>query len=322
MMGAMEDAIDAGRRALKIAAEIDDGELARMTNFFVATVHHARGEFRAAESCCRASFLPLDGDLTPERARAFSRWASTGRSWLAWSLESLGDFDEALARGREALQIVVAREEPATEAAVSCLLANVHLSLGDSAQAIPLLERALGLCRSHDVSDWLGPVAMRLGFAHSLEGRLTQGLALLEEGDAHCARIGGITGHATRLAGFAQSYLLAGRRADAEATALRGLRTARKHQQHAGEAMCLRALAMVAATDPTGIDAAEEYSMQARDLAASLEMRPLVAHCHADLARLYRSAGKPDQAGQHLATALAMYREMGMDRWIEQARTE
>jgi hypothetical protein len=51
-------------------------------------------------------------------------------------------------------------------------------------------------------------------------------------------------------------------------------------------------------------------------------MRPLVAHCHFGLGKLYRRAGKGEQAREHLTTATTMYREMGMTYWLEQAEAE
>jgi hypothetical protein len=45
----------------------------------------------------------------------------------------------------------------------------------------------------------------------------------------------------------------------------------------------------------------------------------LVAHCHLGLGKLYRRTGKREQAQEHLTTATAMYREMGMTYWVEQA---
>jgi hypothetical protein len=48
----------------------------------------------------------------------------------------------------------------------------------------------------------------------------------------------------------------------------------------------------------------------AMTLAAEFEMRPLVAHCHFGLGRLYRRTGNPAQAQEHLTTATAMYGEM------------
>ena len=51
-------------------------------------------------------------------------------------------------------------------------------------------------------------------------------------------------------------------------------------------------------------------------------MRPLIAHCHLGLGKLYRRTGKPEQAQEHLRTATAMYREMDMRFWLEQAEAE
>jgi hypothetical protein len=51
-------------------------------------------------------------------------------------------------------------------------------------------------------------------------------------------------------------------------------------------------------------------------------VRPLVAHCHLGLGKLYRRTGKQQQAQEHLATAASIYREMGMLFWLEQAETE
>jgi len=54
-------------------------------------------------------------------------------------------------------------------------------------------------------------------------------------------------------------------------------------------------------------------------LADELEMRPLVAHCHLGFGKLYGRTGKRQVAREHLTTAAAMYREMDMRFWLEQA---
>ena len=46
-------------------------------------------------------------------------------------------------------------------------------------------------------------------------------------------------------------------------------------------------------------------------------MRPLVAHCHLGLSKLYRRTGKPEHARENLTTATTMYREMDMGFWPE-----
>jgi hypothetical protein len=51
-------------------------------------------------------------------------------------------------------------------------------------------------------------------------------------------------------------------------------------------------------------------------------MRPLVAHCHLGLGKLYWRAQKRDQADGHLTTATTMFREMDMGFWLERAEAE
>ena len=51
-------------------------------------------------------------------------------------------------------------------------------------------------------------------------------------------------------------------------------------------------------------------------------MRPLVAHCHLGLGKLYRRTGKREQAREHLATATTTYRDMDMRFWLGPALAE
>jgi hypothetical protein len=50
--------------------------------------------------------------------------------------------------------------------------------------------------------------------------------------------------------------------------------------------------------------------------------RPLIAHCHLGLGKLYRRTDKREWAREHLATAMAMYRDIGMTYWLEKAEAE
>jgi hypothetical protein len=70
------------------------------------------------------------------------------------------------------------------------------------------------------------------------------------------------------------------------------------------------------------VENAEASYRQAMALAHELGMRPLVAHCHFGLGKLYSHAGKRHEAQEHLATAGTMYGEMGMRYWLEQAEAE
>lgn len=59
-----------------------------------------------------------------------------------------------------------------------------------------------------------------------------------------------------------------------------------------------------------------------REAANFFDLRPLVARCHHGLGKLYLQAGRPDQAGEQLAVATTMYRDMEMRFWLEQADAE
>ena len=74
--------------------------------------------------------------------------------------------------------------------------------------------------------------------------------------------------------------------------------------------------------DQPDFEKAEDSYRQSLGLATELGMRPLVAHCHLGLGKLYRRTGKRDQAHEHLTAATTMYREMDMRFWLEQAEAE
>jgi Tetratricopeptide repeat len=66
----------------------------------------------------------------------------------------------------------------------------------------------------------------------------------------------------------------------------------------------------------------EAHYRQALALAEPRGMRPLLAHCHLGLGKLYHRTDKREPAREHLATATTMYRELGMTYWLEKAEAE
>ena len=100
----------------------------------------------------------------------------------------------------------------------------------------------------------------------------------------------------------------------------RGTALTRRLGARGSEAHALCLAGDVASTG--GAEDADGYYREALALAGELGMRPLVAHCHLGLGKLYRRTGKEDQAREHLTTATTMYREMDMRFWLEQAAME
>src|SRR5437667_11083887 len=74
--------------------------------------------------------------------------------------------------------------------------------------------------------------------------------------------------------------------------------------------------------DPLEVGEAEHRYRQALALATDLGMRPLVAHCHLGLGKLYRRTGNRSHAQEHLTTATTMFHEMDMRVSVEKAEAE
>jgi hypothetical protein len=79
---------------------------------------------------------------------------------------------------------------------------------------------------------------------------------------------------------------------------------------------------IAAQREPPEVEIAETYYRQAIALAEELGLRPLLGRSHLGLGTLYRRTGKRQQAQQHLITATAMFRDMGMTYWLEKAEAE
>ncbi|MBI3065539.1 MAG: tetratricopeptide repeat protein [Deltaproteobacteria bacterium] len=132
-----------------------------------------------------------------------------------------------------------------------------------------------------------------------------------------------LEGQSLRTISLSEAYLLTGREADARAAAQRALGLARQHKERGHEAYTLLLLGEIAAReDSLDIGKAENHYRQALALAEALGMRPLIAHCHVGLGKLYRRTGDLEQARMHLTKGVAMMREMDMGLWLERAEAE
>jgi tetratricopeptide (TPR) repeat protein len=153
-------------------------------------------------------------------------------------------------------------------------------------------------------------------------GRLDEAFPLFQQAAEETAALQFFFGHALRVAWEAEAHLLASRMAQARGAA-QALGLARQHKERGHEAWVLRLLGEVA-SHLAALDAgqARAHYTEALDLANQLGMRPLVAHCHLGLGKLYRRTGRREQASEHLTTATTLYREMDMRFWLEKAEAE
>ena len=120
-----------------------------------------------------------------------------------------------------------------------------------------------------------------------------------------------------------EACLLAHQFEEALAIGDRALQVSRERSERGYEAWVLRFLGEVASHhDPLELMTAEGHYRQALALADELSMRPLVAHCHFGLGKLYRRAGDGVKTREYLITSAGMYREMDMGFWLAHTEAE
>jgi len=322
MAGDPDRALELAQRALVLATAHDDVTLQAWSALRLGIVWQTIGDYRRVIEYLGRIVEALQGDRRYERLETGLLTSVYAQDRLVWSLAELGEFAEAMARADEAVRVAREIDHASSLVVGYRSLGLVSLRRGELMQAIPPLERSVELCRTIPVPALFDVSAAYLGYTYALSGRLREGVALLEEALADPAATG-IANHSLFLAHLGEAHLLAGRRDDASEVARHALDLAHRQKERGNEAWVRRLLGeIVARADPLDMKAADAHYRQALARAGELGMRPLVAHCHLGLGKLYRRTGTREQAREHLTTATTMYREMGMRFWLDQAELE
>jgi class 3 adenylate cyclase/tetratricopeptide (TPR) repeat protein len=319
LRGAYDQAITAAQRALTLATAGGDAVLHALENQHLGRAYQAQGDYRRAIDCLGQTVAFFDGVRRHERFGQVTLPSVLSHAYLATCHAELGMFAEGRALGEEGLRIAEAVAHPGSLMYAAHGIGMLSLRQGDLPRALPLLERAVGLCHEADLPAYFSWTAAALGAAYTLGGRVADAVPLLTQAieQAIAMEMGGFQGLCRLSLGEAQ--MLAGRLEEAHALAERALGHAREHQERGNEAYALHLLGEIAAhRDPPENEPAAAHFRQALALAEELGMRPLVAHCHRDLGMLYAMLGQPAQARTALLTAIEMYRVMDMTFWLPQ----
>jgi len=320
LAGDHDQAIGAGERALAITAGLGDIALEACATVRLAFPYYCHGDYRRALDLTRRNIEVLTGDFMYQAFTGPSLTSVLSRHWLVRCLSETGEFREALTRAKEAVRIAEAVDNANSLAFAREGLGGLYLQRGDLSEAVAVLEAAVQLCRATDINQTFPWAAARLGLAYDLCGLASQSLRLREQA-VESTKGFGERSRIISLAG--EGYLLDGQIGDATKLAEEALRLSRTSKERGFEAWALRLLGEISARrDPPEVERAESHYREALVLATELGMRPLVAHCHLGLGKLYRRTGKRQEAQEHLTTATTMYREMDMRFWLEKAEAE
>ncbi len=318
--GMHDQAIAFAERALELATAEGELVLQALAIQYLGRPYQAQGDYRRAMDCFRQSVTSLEGARRRERFGQAHLPAVFSRALLAWCHAELGMFAEGRGLGDEGLRIAEAVGHRNSILFASWAIGLLSLRQGDLPRALPLLERSVELCLEAEFPSWFPWMAAALGAAYALTGRLADAMPLLTRAIQQATATQRVIDETVCGLSLGEVYALAGRLEEAHALAEHVLALAREHKERSNQAYALRLLGEIAARrDPPESESAESHYRQALTLAEDLGMRPLMAHCHLGLGKLYATIGRHAEARAELSAAVELYRAMDMTFWLPEA---
>jgi tetratricopeptide (TPR) repeat protein len=152
------------------------------------------------------------------------------------------------------------------------------LRRGDLSRALPLLERAVGICDEADLPVYFPGIAAALGAAYTLARRVADAVPLLTQALEQTIVQGMVDEQVSCSIALGEAQVLAGHLEAAHTLAERALTQARAHQERGHEAYALRLLGDITRhRDPPDSELAEAHYRQALPWPRSWAC-PLQAH--------------------------------------------
>jgi class 3 adenylate cyclase/tetratricopeptide (TPR) repeat protein len=322
-MRQLDTAIEWGERAVQLANQLEQPDLVVLSSILAGEVLLLAGQFGACVAMQRRSIELLQGELQYQRFGMTGLPAAFSRGITAFCLAELGEFAEARADSAEAIHLAQEINHPYTLEMVFLYDGFLHLTQGQLQEAVASLRQAIDLCNAWNFPVLRITATARLGYAHVLSGYVELGIPLLEQATAQADAAGRHYEHATIVAWLAHAYLLAGRPEEAVKEAKRAYELAEASKQQAKIAHTLRILGeMHAAGDSSQLDEAKRYFVRALHLAIELGMRPLQAHCHLGLSRVYERQNLVADAKEHITEAVCLYKTLEMGSWLREAERQ
>jgi DNA-binding winged helix-turn-helix (wHTH) protein/tetratricopeptide (TPR) repeat protein len=239
-MGAYHQAIAYAQRTLILATADGEIVLQALANLYLGNSYQYQGDYPRAIHCFRQIVAALKGVQRRERFGQVNPPAVLCRAHLAWCHAELGTFPEGRALGEEGLRIAEAVASPVSVMYAAWGIGLLALRQGDLPRALPVLERAVAICRDADLPNYFPRVAPTLGAAYTLCGRIDDAVPLLERGMEQAMALERVDLQAFCRLALGEAYLLAGHLEEAQVLAEGALAPARGYKERGNQAYALR----------------------------------------------------------------------------------
>jgi class 3 adenylate cyclase/tetratricopeptide (TPR) repeat protein len=321
LMGEHHRSIEFGMRGLQINR--DDVELNTVTHYYMGLASHHIGQFDQSIASLRRAL-----SVTEEERFKYERFGTAFvlsvicRIWLAQCSAQLGRFNEGKTLAEEAMTIAKEADHASSLAFAHISLGFIHLVQGSVDLAISTLEKCQKICAANNIQVLIPHIGSNLAYAYALAGRVDDAIPLMETADEQSKLIGRKAAWSLRLTWLGHASLLGRQIGKAREQAQRAVCLASDAGERGYEAWARKLLGDVIQEESSNPSEALNHYLASMALANELAMRPLQAHIHLSLGRLYHRENQIEKARTELALGLTSYRSMEMPLWIAVAEQE
>jgi class 3 adenylate cyclase/tetratricopeptide (TPR) repeat protein len=306
------NAIAHGVRALRIAETVQDRVLRLEMAYRIAQPYYQLARYSDAIELLEAAVKLIAPAETNSRFGMSAIPLVVCRTWLTLCYAELGKFSRATDNAFSAVELVTQTEHPLSTAFARWGEGHLYLYQRNYGKAVGAFEKGLKISQRWSLRFWVSRLASALGVAHALTGEGDAALLMIEQALDEAQAMHFAVDAPRLFERLATAHLVAGNHALAESKATHALALAAKSNARGHQAWTLRLLGDIClATEPPVGAAAEANFHGALDLATKLGMRPLAAHCHEGMARLYAKRGQEARAEEALTQARSIWSSLG-----------
>ena len=313
--------IEYAENIFREAEEAQDTELMAQAGFDLCTAYYAAGEFFKLVEVAARVITRLE--QTHRESASFSKGFNTYSALLAIrgaAMGYLGNFKEGQALCEKGLRFALETDDP-----YSLTMIELHYGLlfsvkGDAGNAVKHFENGITYSEKTQLLVLSGILWASSGFGHLLLGNLETARNHAEK--ALRIQIEGIP-FKLSLSYWLQAMV------DLESDNLKSARRyiekalelSQRHNERDQEAISKISLGRILGREgKSQRHEAEEYILQGMKELGELNLKPWIAHGYLALAELCANAGQLIKARKYLGKGRRMFREMGMDYWLDRTQ--
>jgi class 3 adenylate cyclase/tetratricopeptide (TPR) repeat protein len=315
----LDEALLTGARALEISQRIGDLRIGIVAKSCLEQTYYYRGEYERVVEIGTENIASMPTEWAHEYFGLAVPLSVFARGWLIMSPAELGRFPDAAKYEREAIRLAEPTHHAHTIGWAHLTASMLYFFKGDWAKARLLVEHWTNGPQTLDVAVLLPWAIAGSAWVLAHIGKTSEALSRVREGEELLARqvAQGIVGHrGWAYHAMGRACLLLGQIDEARRLGALAVESSRRQPGFTAHALHLLG-DITAHPDRFDAESGAAFYRESHALAQRHGMRPLVAHCHLGLSKLHGRAGKPEHARENLIAATAMYREMGMDFWLE-----